>query len=111
MYLAAVTVFFCIIEGADVILCCNCSVTFVIFSPAFVSGTTGENILFVGDSAGGNIILTTSMKLGTLGLRQPDHIFSFYPATLVKMCITPSRFLSIFDTMLPLGIMLSCLQV
>ncbi len=75
------------------------------------SGTTGERIIFVGDSAGGNLVLTTAMKLKSLGLRLPHHIFSYYPATIVRSCATPSRFLSVIDPLLPCGIMISCLQV
>ena len=64
-----------------------------------------------GDSAGGNFALAVSMKLKILQLRQPDHIFAFYPPTIVKLCATPSRLLAVFDIILPLGILISCLQV
>ena len=67
--------------------------------------------MLAGDSAGGNFAVTTAMKLKTLGLRQPDLIFSFYPAAIVRSCVTPSRFLSLIDPLLPFGIMISCLQV
>ena len=78
---------------------------------SFVSGTTGEKILLVGDSAGGCFTITTSMKIKQLGLRLPDQIFSFYPPCFVSTAISPSRFLSLIDPILPIGILISCLQV
>ena len=77
----------------------------------FVSGTTGEKILLVGDAAGGCFTITTSMKIKQLGLRLPDQIFSFYPATVVSSTVSPSRFLSLIDPLMPIGILFSCLQV
>ena len=78
---------------------------------SFVSGTTGEKILLVGDSAGGCFTITTSMKIKQLRLRLPDQIFSFYPPCFVSTAISPSRFLSLIDPILPIGILISCLQV
>lgn len=75
------------------------------------SGTTGEKIILAGDSAGGYLALTMSMKINQLGLRPPNEIFCFYPPTLVCSAATPSRFLSIMDPLLPIGVLLSCLQV
>ena len=74
-------------------------------------GCTGEKVVLVGDSAGGNLVVSVSMKLKQLGLRLPDQLFSFYPSTVMRSSITPSRFLSLMDPLLPVGVLYSCLQV
>ena len=75
----------------------------------FFTGSTGEKILFVGDSAGGNLVITTAMKLKQLGIKLPHSIFPFYPTTIVRSSVTPSRFLSLLDPLLPIGVLYSCL--
>jgi hormone-sensitive lipase len=50
------------------------------------------------------------MKIKQLGLRMPDEVFAFYPPTMLSSLPTPSRFLSFMDTLLPIGILISCLQ-
>ena len=75
------------------------------------AGTTGEYIVFTGDSAGGNLVLTASMKLKDFGLRLPDRVVSCYPVTLLQTEVSPSRFLSLTDSILPVGIQFACLQV
>ena len=75
------------------------------------AGTTGEYIVFTGDSAGGNLVLTASMKLKDFGLRLPDRVVPCYPVTLLQTEVSPSRFLSLTDSILPVGIQFACLQV
>ena len=84
------------------------------FSPSLslhVPGTTGEQIVFAGDSAGGTFVITASMKLKELGLRLPDRILSCYPSTITRTSASPSRFMTLVDPILPIGILLSCQQV
>uniref|UniRef100_A0A1X7TZZ6 Hormone-sensitive lipase n=1 Tax=Amphimedon queenslandica TaxID=400682 RepID=A0A1X7TZZ6_AMPQE len=73
-------------------------------------GTTGERIILAGDSAGGYFSIVTAMKAKQLKLRLPDQVFAYYPATLISSAVSPSRFLSLMDPLLPIGILLSCLQ-
>ena len=80
-------------------------------SLSIFTGTTGERILVAGDSAGGYFSIVTAMKANQLKLRIPDQIFAYYPATLISSAVSPSRFLSLMDPLLPIGILLSCLQV
>jgi hormone-sensitive lipase len=75
-----------------------------------ILGTTGEKIILAGDSTGGYFAITTAMKIKQLGLRMPDEVFAFYPPTMLSSLPTPSRFLSFMDTLLPIGILISCLQ-
>lgn len=77
----------------------------------FTAGTTGERIMFVGDSAGGNLVTTTSMKLKELGIRLPDAILTIYPSLNVTTSACPSRVMSLVDPVLPLGVMIACQQV
>ena len=74
-------------------------------------GSTAEQVVFVGDSAGGNFVIAAAMKLAQLGLRLPDSIVSCYPATNLTSSISPSRFLSLMDILLPIGVLISCQQV
>jgi hormone-sensitive lipase len=73
-------------------------------------GSTGERIVLLGDSAGGNLVVAVALKARKLGLRVPDAVVPIYPALLCKTVISPSRSLSIMDPLLPVGILLSCLQ-
>lgn len=74
-------------------------------------GTTGEHIMLVGDSAGGNFAMTTAMKLKQLDVRLPDGILMVYPSTDVRTSACPSRVMSLVDPILPLGVMVACQQV
>lgn len=73
-------------------------------------GTTGEHIVVTGDSAGGNMLITMTLKLQELSIRLPNLLVPVYPTTLVKIEISPSRFLSVMDPILPVGILISCLN-
>ena len=73
-------------------------------------GTTGERIVITGDSAGGNMLITTTLKLQQLGIRPPNLLVPVYPTTLVKTDISPSRLLSVMDPILPIGVLISCLN-
>lgn len=75
------------------------------------AGTTGERIMFVGDSSGGNFAITTAMKLKELGIRLPDAILALYPSTNVCTAACPSRVMSLVDPILPLGVLVACQQV
>ena len=41
-------------------------------------GWTGKRLLLVGDSAGGNLVTTVTMKAIEVGIRKPDAILCFY---------------------------------
>ena len=75
------------------------------------AGTTGERIVLVGDSSGGNFAFSVSMKLKELGLRMPDSILSIYPNVNTSSSATPSRITALWDPILPLGVMLACQAV
>lgn len=75
------------------------------------AGTTGERIVIVGDSSGGNFAFGVSMKLKELGLRMPDSILSIYPNVNTSSSATPSRITALWDPILPLGVMLACQAV
>ncbi|CAH1797098.1 unnamed protein product [Owenia fusiformis] len=72
-------------------------------------GTTGERICFAGDSAGGNLMISTTLALIKRGLRLPDGLMAAYSPVLVRYIPSPSRALSIMDPLLPVGILLRCL--
>ena len=56
------------------------------------------------------MLITTTLKLQELGIRPPNLLVPVYPTTLVKTDISPSRLLSVMDPILPIGILISCLN-
>ncbi|KAF0024457.1 hypothetical protein F2P81_023259 [Scophthalmus maximus] len=66
-------------------------------------GSTAERVCLAGDSAGGNLCITVSMKAMSTGIRVPDGIMAAYPATLLTTAASPSRLLTLIDPLLPLG--------
>ncbi|XP_060564756.1 uncharacterized protein LOC132723970, partial [Ruditapes philippinarum] len=72
-------------------------------------GWTGERICFAGDSAGGNIVISTALRAVSYQIRIPDGIVAAYSATLVQYTPSPARLLSMIDPLLPVGILTRCL--
>ncbi|KAM4630569.1 lipase, hormone-sensitive a isoform 2-T3 [Polymixia lowei] len=73
-------------------------------------GSTAERVCLAGDSAGGNLCITVSMKAISCGIRVPDGIMTAYPATLLTTDASPSRLLTLIDPLLPLGVLAKCLN-
>ncbi|KAM9738501.1 lipase, hormone-sensitive a [Menidia menidia] len=73
-------------------------------------GSTAERVCLAGDSAGGNLCITVSMRALTSGIRPPDGIMAAYPATLLTTDASPSRLLTLIDPLLPLGVLAKCLN-
>uniref|UniRef100_A0A6B2LIY1 Alpha/beta hydrolase fold-3 domain-containing protein n=1 Tax=Arcella intermedia TaxID=1963864 RepID=A0A6B2LIY1_9EUKA len=62
-----------------------------------------------GDSAGGNLVLTTAYKAIEENIRVPDALLLAYPAVdLTKDTITPSRVMYINDVLVPYHALLLC---
>lgn len=73
-------------------------------------GSTAERVCLAGDSAGGNLCITVSMKAISSGIRVPNGIMAAYPATLLTTDASPSRLLTLIDPLLPLGVLAKCLN-
>ncbi|XP_058530044.1 hormone-sensitive lipase isoform X2 [Ochotona princeps] len=73
-------------------------------------GSTGERICLAGDSAGGNLCFTVSLRAAAYGVRVPDGIMAAYPATLLQSAASPSRLLSLMDPLLPLTVLSKCVS-
>ncbi|KAI0561032.1 hormone-sensitive lipase [Gracilaria domingensis] len=73
-------------------------------------GTLAERVVFVGDSAGGNLAVAVALLVGELGVRPPDAVCVAYPALHINSAWSPSRLLSFFDPMLPLSVLELCLK-
>uniref|UniRef100_A0A8C5HM58 Hormone-sensitive lipase n=1 Tax=Gouania willdenowi TaxID=441366 RepID=A0A8C5HM58_GOUWI len=73
-------------------------------------GSTAERVCLAGDSAGGNLCITVSMKALSTGIRVADGIMAAYPATLLTTDASPSRLLTLIDPLLPLGVLAKCLN-
>lgn len=64
-------------------------------------GSTGENIVFVGDSAGANLITACTIKCIEMGIKLPKGILGIYGAFEVDHVMMPSRYLGLYDVILP----------
>lgn len=64
-------------------------------------GTTGERIVFAGDSAGANLNTAVLIKCIEEGVRVPDGILNIYGIYNVDFIISPSGTLTLIDPMLP----------
>ncbi|NP_001303654.1 lipase, hormone-sensitive a isoform X1 [Danio rerio] len=73
-------------------------------------GSTAEHVCLVGDSAGGNLCITVSMRAMSHGVRVPDGIVAAYPATLLTTDASPSRLLTLIDPLLPLSVLYKCID-
>nr|XP_020445853.1 hormone-sensitive lipase isoform X2 [Monopterus albus] len=73
-------------------------------------GWTGEKVCLAGDSAGGNLCLTTSMRAAAFGVRMPDGIMAAYPAIMLTAYASPSRLLALMDPLLPFSVLTRCLS-
>ncbi|KAA0710187.1 Hormone-sensitive lipase [Triplophysa tibetana] len=73
-------------------------------------GSTAERVCFAGDSAGGNLCITVSMRALSQGVRVPDGIVAAYPATLLTTDASPSRLLTLIDPLLPLSVLYKCID-
>ncbi|XP_043972314.1 hormone-sensitive lipase isoform X2 [Gambusia affinis] len=73
-------------------------------------GWTGEKVCLAGDSAGGNLCVTMSMRAAAFGVRMPDGLVVAYPATLLTAYASPSRLLTLMDPLLPLSVLSRCLS-
>jgi len=73
-------------------------------------GTTGKRIIVAGDSAGGNLVASATLKTITSSIRKPDAVVLSYAALLIQFYPSPSRLLSLIDPLLMFGILLRCLN-
>ncbi|KAM3726479.1 Hormone-sensitive lipase [Dirofilaria immitis] len=81
-----------------------------IINNAVQLGWTGEKICMIGDSAGGNLIMSVSLKLVQLGVKRiPDGIITIYTPFLFQYLPSPSRLLSCMDPLLHMGAVLRCI--
>lgn len=64
-------------------------------------GSTGENIVLVGDSAGANLITSCVIKCIEMGIPKPKGMLNIYAAFEVNYAAVPSRFLGLMDVILP----------
>lgn len=72
-------------------------------------GSTGKSIVLVGDSAGGNLVISTAMRAASFGIRRPEGVVSIYGVTMVSYTPSPARLLSLMDPLLSFGLLSRCL--
>jgi len=60
-------------------------------------GSTGENIIFVGDSAGANMLAACIIRCIETGTRIPKGFCSIYGVFQLNFVMSPSRLMSVID--------------
>ena len=73
-------------------------------------GTTGENIIFAGDSAGANFVLGVALQCIYNRVPGPSVLTLFYPAMIVQTFPSPSRLLSLLDPLGMFPFLLRCMN-
>eukprot|EP00092_Neocalanus_flemingeri_P034140 GFUD01037127.1.p1 GENE.GFUD01037127.1~~GFUD01037127.1.p1 ORF type:complete len:459 (-),score=76.84 GFUD01037127.1:87-1301(-) len=73
-------------------------------------GTTGKKIILAGDSAGGNLITSLTLKTITNCIRIPDALLLSYASLLTQFYPSPSRLLTLMDPLLMTPTMVKCLN-
>lgn len=73
-------------------------------------GTTGERIVFAGDSAGSNLITSLIVKLIDEGIPLPHGIVNIYGIFNIDFMISPSGCLTVIDPILPFAITSSLIK-
>jgi hormone-sensitive lipase len=63
-------------------------------------GSTGENIVLVGDSAGGNLVTACVIKCIEMGIPRPKGLLNIYAVFMANHVTSPSRYLSLMDVVL-----------
>eukprot|EP01119_Soliformovum_irregulare_P011783 TRINITY_DN2985_c1_g2_i3.p1 TRINITY_DN2985_c1_g2~~TRINITY_DN2985_c1_g2_i3.p1 ORF type:complete len:599 (+),score=134.14 TRINITY_DN2985_c1_g2_i3:190-1986(+) len=71
-------------------------------------GTTGRNVVVIGDSAGGNLVAAVTLMAISQQTRVPDGMILVYPATHMHFVPSPSRILSAIDPLLPTIFLREC---
>lgn len=77
---------------------------------AALLGSHAKRVVLVGDSAGGNLVVSAALRAVMEGARLPDAIFAFYPSLHVGLSLSASRFLSTFDPLLSQSVLETCLE-
>ena len=73
-------------------------------------GTSGKKVILVGDSAGGNLITSLTLKTIANCIRIPDGLMPCYSALLTDFYPSPSRLMMMMDPILMTGFMVRCLN-
>ncbi|XP_072383529.1 hormone-sensitive lipase isoform X2 [Diabrotica undecimpunctata] len=73
-------------------------------------GSTGEIIIGAGDSAGANLLLSTTLKCIKENIPTMAGLFIAYVPTLVHYIPSPARLLCMMDPLIPFGFLLRCLK-
>lgn len=73
-------------------------------------GSTAERVLVVGDSAGGNLVCSTTLTALRRRVRAPDAQLLIYTPFNVSFVPSPARLLCLMDPLLPIGFLMRCLH-
>lgn len=86
----------------------ECYHIYKILVDGHVFGFIPNKIILAGDSAGGNLAMTTTIKAIKDNIRIPDGLILAYPAIDCDKSITLSRYLFSYDVLLSYNLLLLC---
>jgi len=77
---------------------------------ATLLGWTGAHVIFIGDSAGGNLVtaMHVHMIMNKISIPRADFLVLAYPVLDLSQSSSPSRAMSLIDTMLPFATLRMC---
>ena len=79
-------------------------------------GFNPTQVLLCGDSAGGNLMTALCLVLNDIRLychyniQMPKSLLCIYTPLILKLCLSPSRIMTAFDALIPIGVLLACLE-
>ncbi|CAL8080903.1 unnamed protein product [Orchesella dallaii] len=76
---------------------------------AHLLGSTAENVIVAGDSAGGLLLTGVILLCIELNIRVPDAALLVYTPQLLEPAISPARLLSLCDPLIPYPALAACL--
>lgn len=71
-------------------------------------GSSGENIIFVGDSAGANLLTAVCIQCIEMGIPKPKGLMNIYGYFSTGFTVSPSRFMSLTDLCIPYLMAIRC---
>lgn len=73
-------------------------------------GSTGENVVFVADSAGANIVSGCLIKCIEHGVKLPKGFLSIYGVFALNYFMSPARFMPTIETVLPYQLLINMMK-
>jgi acetyl esterase/lipase len=88
---------------------CFTAYQWIVSNAPRILGVPLRKIIIAGDSAGGNLTLTTTLKCIKEGFRIPDALCVAYPAAYLAFSPSPARLISLIDPLVNFSFLQMCI--